>query len=121
MLVRSAEISGHKVRAMITGVICLLIEIIALIGCLWAKVPFKKALLILLWAPIVVFGSLFMFIAGISCATMLLGLILEYFGLDTTPYLTHIAVALGISIVAVLVWAYFSNEREINLRDKRFK
>ena len=88
---------------MISGIGYLIIEIIALIGCLWARSPLKKAIMILLWAPIVVFGSLMMFVAGISFATMLIGLLLELCGLDITPYSYYIAMILGFCVVGSLV------------------
>jgi hypothetical protein len=79
--------------------------------------PFKKMIMVQLLAPVVVFGCSFMIIAAVVFIFAILQFLLGLFGIEIEAYVAPIASTILGIIVSTITWLYFSNEREINLRE----
>lgn len=106
---------------MFEGGAFLIVGAVGLIGCIWARMPWRKTLVVLALAPIVAFGCFLMTAAAATFISMVIIFILEIAGFGGDVYFNVIAAILFCLIALTFAWLYFSNEREINLRNMKQK
>jgi hypothetical protein len=104
---------------MYVGTLFIIVQIVCLIGCLWAHMPFKKMIMVQLLAPAVVFGCSFMIIAAVLFIFAILQFILGLFGIEIEAYGEPITWTILAIIISTITWLYFSNEREYHLSNRK--